>query len=507
MSQRRSRQVRAALVLLIALGGVAVLAASVRSPAASLHASTLQLPAPDPVAVQPASDLSEAFVAISDAVMPAIVRIEADYPAGRRSQRAIPPELREFFNHPDIGEAPRTAGGTGFIIQSDGYVLTNTHVVQGAEAVRVTLFDKRRYDATVIGLDPTTDVALLRIDADSLPTLRLGDSERVRVGEWVVAVGNPGFGGENSLDFTVTSGIISAKGRPLNILEGELETEGGPPTSYAIEDFLQTDAVINPGNSGGPLVNLSGEVIGINTAIASGTGFYQGYGFAIPINLARRVVSDLVEHGRVRRALLGVTIADVSAEDADVYGLPSIAGVLVQDFSSGSPAEEAGLARHDVIVSIDQQPVHRVGQLQRVIAQHHPEETVQVGVIRYGERLVLDVELVEASLSAPMLPEPRVATPGEGLGIELEDLTASLASEYDYPHPGGVVIASVRAGSPAARVGRVVRGQRVLSINRQPVRSARNARERLAALPSGEIASLLLANRDGRTLIANVRVP
>lgn len=507
MSTRRTHVLRASLGALGVAGLIAVAAATVRTPVHSLSPETLQTPSPRQDVVRPVAELSDAFVAISDAVMPAIVRIEAEYPPGRRAHRTLPPELREFFDHPDVGDAPRTAGGTGFIIESNGYILTNTHVVQGAEAVRVTLYDRRRFAAAVVGLDPTTDVALLKIDATSLPIMRMGDSERVRVGEWVLAIGNPGFGGGNSLDFTVTSGIISAKGRPLDILDGQLEVEGGPPTSYSIEDFLQTDAVINPGNSGGPLVNIRGEVIGINTAIASGTGFYQGYGFAIPVNLARRVVSDLVEHGRVRRALLGVTITDVSAEDAEVYGLPSIAGVLVQDFASGSPAERAGLQRHDVIVSIDEQPVERVGQLQRIIAQYPPGESVRVGVVRFGEPHRLSVRLMEASLSAPALPEPALASRADDVGLEFEDLTPSLAREHRFPQPGGALVTEVKPGSAAARSGRVARGLRVVSINRQDVESARQARALLADLSSGAVASLLLAYPDGRTLIANLRVP
>jgi len=364
----QNRKVPALLALVAAASLLAVAATVGQNPSTALSASTAQSPAPRGDVVRPVAELSDAFIAISEAVMPAIVRIESEYHAGAGAERALPPELREFFDRPGAGDVPRRSGGTGFIVRSDGYVLTNSHVVSGAGAVHVTLFDKRRFEATVIGLDPTTDVALLKLDATGLPVMRLGDSEALRVGEWVLAIGNPGFGGLSTLDFTVTSGIVSAKGRPLNILNTELEmAEDGPPSEYAIEDFIQTDAVINPGNSGGPLVNLNGEVVGINTAIASGTGFYQGYGFAIPVNLAQRVMDDLLEHGRVRRALLGVSIRDVGVEDADVYGLPAIAGVLVQDFSDGSPAERSGLRRHDVIVSVDGRPVERGGKLQRLI--------------------------------------------------------------------------------------------------------------------------------------------
>ncbi|HUF12881.1 MAG TPA: Do family serine endopeptidase [Longimicrobiales bacterium] len=494
---------------LIVIGAVAAAAAlpftSAGEPAASTALAQSQ--APEREVVRPVAELSEAFIAISEAVMPAIVRIESQYAAAAGARPDLPPELRDFFGNPDHEGMPRTSGGTGFIVRADGYIVTNTHVVQGADHIRVTLHDKHQYDAEVVGLDPTTDVALLRIDAENLPALRLGDSDAARVGEWVLAVGNPGFGaGTSTLDFTVTSGIISAKGRPLNILGDYIQLENGP-AEYAIEDFIQTDAVINPGNSGGPLVNLRGEVIGINTAIASGTGFYQGYGFAVPMNIARRVVADLLEHGRVRRALLGVTIDDVTAEDAEVFGLPTIAGVLVQDFAAGSPAEQAGLERGDVIVSVDGESIDRVGHLQRLIAQYRPAERVDVGVVRYGTRVDLSVELMEAPLSAPMLPRPSLASRGNrDLGLRVTDVTRASASKTGLASAVGVVIEAVTPASPAARHG-LRPGQRVVSIDRQPVTSAREARALLERTASGQVVSLLLSSPEGRTWIANIRVP
>ena len=507
MSPFQKRPVRWVAGGLLAVGLVAAASAlpiGTRGPA---NVALAQSEAPESDVVRPVAELSDAFIAISDAVMPSIVRIESEYAPGDAGGRNLPPELRDFFGNPNHEGIPRTSGGTGFIVRGDGYIVTNAHVVQGADRIEVTLFDKHVYAAEIVGLDPTTDVALLRIDADNLPGLRLGDSDEARVGEWVLAVGNPGFGGgASTLDFTVTSGIISAKGRPLNILGEFVETEDGRAL-FAIEDFIQTDAVINPGNSGGPLVNLRGEVIGINTAIASGTGFYQGYGFAVPMNLARRVVADLLEHGRVRRALLGVSISEVDAEDAEAFGLPSIAGVLVQDFGSDSPAEDAGLAVGDVIVSIDGRPVAAVGQLQRLVAQHQPGEDVEVGIIRYGERITRTVELMEAPLSAPMLPRPSLASrPPRDLGLRVADGGRSAGTKGAGAPTGGVVVESVTPGSPAARGG-VIPQHRVVSINRQPVSSAREARELLEGTASGEVVSLLLAGPDGRTQISNIRVP
>jgi serine protease Do len=290
-----------------------------------------------------------------------------------------------------------------------------------------------------------------------------------------------------------------------------LRSGGGATTGgagFAIEDFIQTDAAINPGNSGGPLVDLSGEVIGVNTAIASDNGFNQGYGFAVPINLARRVMTDLVEHGHVRRPLMGISIQTVSPEDADVYGLPHIAGVLVEDFQDDSPAERAGLRRHDVIVAVDNRPIERIGQFQGLIASHRPGDVVQVEVIRYGERHRFDVRLSEAELGLDRrvvrtIVERPSAT---GLGLELVDLTPGLAREWRFDRAGGALIASVKPQSPAMRRG-IDRGFVVREINRQAVGSAAEADRLLRAVPSGAVVSLLLQDSRGATLIRNIRVP
>lgn len=452
-----------------------------------------------------AADLGATFTAVSEAVTPAVVRIQTERRSGR-----VPARFRDLFGDSPDQEAPpipQLAGGTGFLISPDGYILTNQHVIDGAERIRVTLADKRRFDAALIGRDRTTDVAVIKIEGGDLPTMVLGNSDAARVGEWVLAVGNPGFGGGNTLDFTVTSGIISAKGRPLGIIGPELIAEEDPAAGYAIEDFIQTDAVINPGNSGGPLVNLNGEVVGVNTAIATGTGYYQGYGFAIPVNLARQVMTDLIEYGRVRRALLGISIQPVGDEDAEEYGLPEISGVLVEDFQDDSPARAAGLRRHDVIVAIGGRRVSRTGELQGVIAQHSPGERVEVEVIRYGEPLRLEVQLTEAPF-----PEEAMATPPaapesapRGLGIDLAELTSPLARELGYDRPGGAVVTDVDVRSPAA--GRVGRGQRIVSIDRVRIEAASEGERLLREAQSGEVLSFLLENRQGQTQIVNLRVP
>ena len=280
----------------------------------------------------------------------------------------------------DAPERPRGGGiasGSGFIVSNDGYILTNNHVVDGASEVRVRLLDRREFKAKVIGRDPNTDVAVIKIDATGLTAAPLGDSDGSRVGEWVLAVGNPL--GEN-LTFTVTQGIISAKGRAL-----QLPGQG----QQTIQDFIQTDAAINPGNSGGPLVDVNGNVIGINSAIESPTGYNAGYGFAVPINLARSVMNQIIRTGHVERVALGVSVRDANADDAAYAGLKSIGGVLVNEFSSpNSAAQKAGLQAGDVIVSVDGKKVDYVAQLQQSIAFHKPGDVASLQVARKGGQLV-----------------------------------------------------------------------------------------------------------------------
>src|SRR3954469_2352883 len=298
-------------------------------------------PGPKPTAqeIRPLEETGQAFEAIADHVTPAVVSIRSEQLEARRQQRRnVPPGMEDFFKQfesPDQ-QQPRSGTGSGFIVSKDGYILTNNHVVEDADRVTVTLLDNRQFTAKVIGSDTQTDVALIKVDADNLPVVQMGDDEAARVGQWVVAIGNP-----LGLDFTVTAGIISAKGRALGALLN---------TRYAIQDYIQTDAAINPGNSGGPLVNIRGEVIGINSAIASNTGFYAGYGFAIPVTLAKQVMDDLIKYGKVRRAVMGVSILPATAADAKAAGMKEVTGVFVRAYNpddSNSPAKEAGVQPGD----------------------------------------------------------------------------------------------------------------------------------------------------------------
>ncbi len=471
-----------------------------------------QVPA---TAVQPARDLSDAFVRLADVVTPAVVRIESRRPARAVNRQEIPAPFRRFFDIPE-GQGPTPppsqgdiAGGSGFIVSADGYILTNNHVVEGSDEIRVYLADRRYYIAELVGNDPFTDVAVVKIDAEGeLPVMSFGDSDAVRVGEWVLAIGNPGFGASTQLDYTVTAGIVSARGRALGLLNRDLQRVNPEVAGFAIEDFIQTDAVINPGNSGGPMVNLEGKVVGINSAIASSTGYYQGYGFAIPINLARRIMQDLIEYGSVRRPLLGVTIENVAAEDAELYGLPNVSGVLVQEIRDDGPAK-GRLEPEDVIVALDGEPVGYVAELQARIAERHPGDEVTLEVYRDKRPVEVRVRLDEAPINnRPVRTAERAVHAEEQLGFNVEELDEALARQLDYPQAGGIIISEVVRGSAAARrnLG-LYRNWKLVAVNDAEVRTPQDLRDALEDVQPGEIVSLHLVNPAGVTRVVNIRMP
>ncbi len=453
----------------------------------------------------PQADVSGGFARIAERVTPAVVSIQAERDprqrptaGGRGPGGRVPPGFDDFLRQfQQQQQEPVQADGSGFIVSRDGYILTNNHVVGDADRVTVTLTDHRIYKARVVGGDPTTDVAVIKIEGRDLPTAVLGEDSTTKVGDWVMAVGNP-----LGLDFTVTAGIVSAKGRSGRDLPGLLGGEN-PTQNYSISDFLQTDAAINPGNSGGPLVNTRGEVIGINSAIASRTGFYSGYGFAIPISLARSVMDDLVKHGRVRAPVLGVSINEVSPEDAKVAGLARIEGVLVQGFNppEGSPAERAGLEPGDVIVGADGRPVDRVSTLQRIVRTHEPGETVAVDVMRFGERRNFKVRLDERP-EAPgaVRAASRGATPAapaagrvERIGLTVEAVSAEFARESALePADRGVRVTDVSRAGPARTL--VFPGSDVITDvlypQRRKVRTPAELQQVVAGLRAGDALSL-----------------
>ncbi len=304
------------------------------------------------------------FVHAATRITPAVVHIKTFYD-GRTQSNEATDIFRDFF-----GDSPyhqqRSSSGSGVIITPEGYIATNNHVVDNASKLEVILEDKRRYDAEVIGTDPTTDLALIKINEKDLPFAVYGNSDNIKIGEWVLAVGNP-----FDLTSTVTAGIVSAKARNINII-------GQKSGRYAIEAFIQTDAVVNPGNSGGALVDLNGQLIGINTAIATNTGSYSGYSFAVPVTLVKKVMDDLANYGEVQRALMGVTIQSVNAELAEREGLNKIKGVYIQQVMEGSAADDAGVETGDIILSVDDVEVNSASELQEQIALHHPGDKVQV---------------------------------------------------------------------------------------------------------------------------------
>lgn len=405
-----------------------------------------------PVAKSALSDWSDAFAAVSEAVRPTVVFIKAEYKtqpvSGRR--RLVPSPFDDFFDMPDQGGQPRQGAGSGFLISRDGYIMTNEHVVNGATKLTVTLFDHRKFPATVVGRDDLTDIAVIKIDASALPAVAFGNSDSVRVGEWVLAIGNP-LGEEFS--FTVTAGIVSAKGRGLIGLPSSGDAR------RRIQDYIQTDAAINPGNSGGPLVNARGQVIGVNGAIASATGYNVGYGFAIPINLARTVGRELVASGKVTRAQLGVSIRNADPEDADAVGLDAIRGVVVADIpDANSPAKLAGLEEGDVIVELDGRRVDYMAQLQQMVAFKHPGDEVAVTVVRKGgQRRTFKVKLaaltpdtrLARTTTAP--DDPRAATPvtQQKLGISVAPLGEREVQQVGAEN-AGLMVREVDPDGPAA---------------------------------------------------------
>ena len=467
-------------------------------------------------AVQPALDLSDAFVNVAETVTPAVVRIEARKQRTSRGNQNVNPFSNPFLRREGNPQPQpdQVAGGSGFIVSDDGYILTNNHVVTDATSLTVFLQDRRSFTATLVGQDPFTDVAVIKIEAENLTKLHFGNSDKLRVGEWIVAIGNPGFGGTSSpLDYTVTVGIVSAMGRPLQLLQRELaqDEETAINRGFAIEDFIQTDAVINPGNSGGPMVNLKGQVVGINSAIASRTGFYQGYGFAIPIDLARRVMEDLVDYGAVRRAWLGVAMRPIDALSAETYGLPSVSGVELTLITEDGPAEDYGLQIYDVITEVDDIPIGRVGQLQQNIAMKRPGDAISVRVYR-NER-PMDVKIVLGQ--APLQARPEIAEASESvreermddkLGLAIEDMNPESAAAFGYEDVSGALITRVAVNGPAARRG-VSPGWKIVEINRKPISDSEEAYGALKDLGNGDIVTLQLAAPSDTRQIIHIRIP
>ncbi|MBK8968322.1 MAG: Do family serine endopeptidase [Lewinellaceae bacterium] len=382
------------------------------------------------------------FTKVADRVMDAVVHIRTTASVAQNGPSGQGPfedffrndPLREFFGRPfespnQRNRAPLRMGqGSGVLISPDGYIVTNNHVVADADDLEVTLHDNRSYKATLIGTDPTTDLALIRIKEKELPTLPFVNSDNVKVGEWVMAVGNP-----FNLTSTVTAGIVSAKGRNINILREQ----------FAVESFIQTDAAINPGNSGGALVNLQGGLIGINTAIASPTGTYSGYGFAVPANIVQKVVEDLLKYGVVQRGVLGVMIRTVDGKLQKEMNLDVTTGAYVDSLLENSAAAAAGIRTGDVIVAIDGTSIENSPKLQETIARHRPGDAVQVQVNRKGSLKTFEVTLNNRSGDTRLVKKEHRETLGI-LGADFESLDEKTARELDID--GGVLVKNLNAG-------------------------------------------------------------
>ncbi|MBI4503122.1 MAG: trypsin-like peptidase domain-containing protein [Gemmatimonadetes bacterium] len=459
----------------------------------ALAALTTNQPAPlqGPSA---AADWSNAFAAVAEAVRPAVVYIRAEVTGttrGNPHRRLVPSPFDDFFDQPDQPQR-RRGEGTGFIISRDGYIMTNNHVVENASKLLVRLFDRREFSAKVVGRDPDTDVAIIKIEGQNFPAVSFGVSDSVRVGEWVLAIGNP-LGEEFS--FTVTAGIISAKGRGL---------AGLNTATYNIQDYIQTDAAINPGNSGGPLVNARGQVIGINAAIASQTGYYQGYGFAIPIDLARSVGRQLISEGKVTRAVLGISIQAVTPEDAAYVGLDTIRGVVVEDYTPNmdSPAKRAGIQPGDVIVALDGRAVQYPAQLQQAVRFKKPGDEVEVTVQRKGgERKTFRVRLAATTTEDKMAANVddvrggRTAKPfEERIGISVDPISEREAAQDENigVEHAGLLVSSVDPDGPAADklLPRSAIGADIIThINEERVKTLADLSAALRSVKPGDIVS------------------
>lgn len=477
----------------LSLAGVAVAAAG----AFTLYDAPVASGQADNSGIAALQNLSDTYVQIAEKTSNGVVFIEisktmaspASFEGG--FDGPVNPFFRHFFGPggpggngwqqvPQADQEPTPVGtGSGFIISPDGYIVTNNHVAADADGLKVTLQDGRQFDAKVIGSDPQTEVALLKIDATGLPTVALGDSDRVRVGEWVLAVGSP-FG----LDHTVTSGIVSAQGRSeVGIVD------------YA--NFIQTDAAINPGNSGGPLINLHGEVIGMNTAILSSSGGSNGIGFAIPINMVKSVVEDLKDDGKIERGFLGVNIQNITPEMSKWFDIEGGQGALIAEVVEGSPAEQGGLQKDDVVVSFDGQVVKDAAALRSRVATTPPNKEMKLEIVRKGQHLEKNVKLGQLD-SENVASNGGTTQSGAGhLGLQLQNLDENIASQLGFTGTAGVVIAGVEPGSQAARQG-IERGMIVTEVNRIPVK---NVEEFKAALEKGKKDGSVLLNihKDGHS--------
>jgi serine protease Do len=479
-----------ALVMAGGLGGLAAAAAD--------HVGNANPPASLRFANPDEPPSHNTFAPVVKRVLPAVVNISSSKMVKTQSMNTpeMDPFFRQFFG-PDFPGQGQGRGqrqqpsrereqslGSGVIVSPNGYILTNNHVVDGATDIRVTLADKRDFKAHVVGTDPKTDIALLKIDATDLPSVVIGNSDKLQVGDYVLAIGNP-FG----LGDTVTMGIVSATGRANLGIED-------------YEDFIQTDAPINPGNSGGALVNDRGELIGINTAIlANGSEGNQGIGFAVPVDVAHNVMDQLLKYGKVERAYLGVMAQEVTPDLAKAFHDKAVTGALVGDVTPDSPAAHAGIQKGDIILDVDGKPVNDSAQLRMNLSLMHPGTTVKLTVLRDGTERAMTATLAELPTQTAKVEKNSNATESSMEGVSVQNLTPEMAQEFKIPaNTAGVVVTDVDPNSQAAANG-LKPGDVIQQVNHQPVHNTADFQR--AVRHSGD-ETLLLVNRQGTTLFLAV---
>ncbi len=430
------------------------------------------------------------FSTAAESVTPMVVHIRTTMTRTVRQQQQMPDIFREFFGDEFGGQGQQGRGrsqrqqgqasGSGVIISRDGYIVTNNHVVQDADEVEVIMTDKRSFKAKVIGTDPLTDLAVIKVEASNLPAITLGDSDALKLGEWVLAVGYP-----LDLESTVTAGIVSAKGRGIGILNRNMQQDD-PKADTPIEAFIQTDAAINPGNSGGALVNLRGELVGINSAIASATGYYSGYGFAVPVSLVKKVSADLLKYGTVQRGYIGIYPVELNSTIAKEKGVNVGQGIYIDKVSEKGAAEAAGLKKGDVIVKMEGQPLNSDAQMREIIGRRRPGDVVVVTINRDGSERDVKVQLRNRNGGNEVIKKSEVATAPattlNSLGASFEDLSAQDAKQLGIL--GGVRVKSIRDGKLAETD--IEQGFIIVKANGRNVKSMKDLQAVMSSVKEGE---------------------
>ncbi len=460
-----------------------------------------QIGSPNPLVNvnQDVQKLNEAFIKVAEAVTPTVVYIETKTDANMVD---IPDHdfFKDFPFFKDLPKQPQVGTGSGVIISSDGYIVTNNHVVKDAKSISVILNDKRKFSAELVGTDPLTDLAVIKIDAKNLTPAYLGNSEDVKVGQWVLAIGNP-----LGLTSTVTAGIVSAIGRGgLRLIRD----------SYGIEDFIQTDAAINPGNSGGALVDLNGAVIGINTAIASRTGYYQGYGFAIPVNIVKTVAKDLIDYGKVKRGYIGVQIREVDNATAKALGLEKTQGVIVESLVEGGAAKDAGIEEGDVILSIDGKEVYKPNDLQSYVASKHAGDKVRLKIFRNGKTFEKEITLrprKEDETDTKQVKKKEERKVDETLqsktykeiGLTVKNMSSSDLKKYNVEN--GILITGVEPISTAFDAG-LRDGLVIIEVNKKKIDSVKEFDE-IISKSKGSAVLLRVRDAQGNARFVGLEIP